>query len=33
MTHVGKSDVETVSEAIGSHYTLLSGDFERMQGT
>lgn len=33
VTHVGKSDVEAVSEAIGSHYTLLSGDFERMQGT
>lgn len=33
VTHVGKNDVETVSEAIGSHYTLLSGDFERMQGT
>lgn len=33
VTHVGKSDVEAVSEAIGAHYTLLSGDFERMQGT
>lgn len=33
VTHVGKSDVEAVSEAIGSHYTLLSGDYERMQGT
>lgn len=33
VTHVGKSDVEAVSEAIGSHYTLLSGDFERMHGT
>lgn len=33
VTHVGKFDIEVVSEAIRDHYYLLSGDFEHLQGT
>lgn len=33
VTHVGKFDIEVVSEAIKEHYYLLSGDFEHIQGT
>lgn len=33
VTHVGKFDIEVVSEAIKTHYYLLSGDFEHLQGT
>lgn len=32
VTHVGKFDIEVVSEAIKSHYYLLSGDYEHLQG-
>lgn len=32
VTHVGKFDIEVVSEAIKSHYYLLSGDYEHIQG-
>lgn len=32
ITHVGKFDIEVVSEAIEDHYYLLSGDFEHIQG-
>lgn len=32
VTHVGKFDIEVVSEAIKEHYYLLSGDFEHIQG-
>ena len=32
ITHVGKFDIEVVSEAIKEHYYLLSGDFEHIQG-
>ncbi|MGI6329945.1 MAG: 1-acyl-sn-glycerol-3-phosphate acyltransferase [Bacilli bacterium] len=32
ITHVGKYDIEVVSEAIKDHYYLLSGDFEHIQG-
>lgn len=32
VTHVGKFDIEVVSEAIQSHYYLLSGDYEHIQG-
>lgn len=32
ITHVGKYDIEVVSEAIGTHYYLLSGDYEHIQG-
>ena len=32
VTHVGKFDIELVSEAIKEHYYLLSGDFEHIQG-
>lgn len=32
VTHVGKFDIEVVSEAIQEHYYLLSGDFEHLQG-
>ena len=31
-THVGKYDVEAIGEAIRSHFYLLSGDFENLQG-
>lgn len=31
-THIGKFDIENISEAIGNHYYLLSGDFEHIQG-
>lgn len=33
VTHVGKFDIEVVSEVIKTHYYLLSGDFEHLQGT
>lgn len=33
ITHVGKYDIEIVSEAIKDHYYLLSGDYEHLQGT
>lgn len=32
VTHVGKFDIEVVSEAIREHFYLLSGDFEHIQG-
>lgn len=32
VTHVGKYDIEVVSEAIKDHYYLLSGDYEHIQG-
>lgn len=32
VTHVGKFDIEVVSEAVREHYYLLSGDFEHIQG-
>lgn len=32
ITHVGKFDIEVISEAIKDHYYLLSGDFEHIQG-
>lgn len=32
ITHVGKYDIEIISEAIKEHYYLLSGDFEHIQG-
>lgn len=32
ITHIGKLDIEIVSEAIRDHYILLSGDFEHIQG-
>lgn len=32
VTHVGKFDIEVISEAIKDHYYLLSGDFEHLQG-
>ena len=32
VTHVGKYDIEVISEAIKDHYYLLSGDFEHIQG-
>lgn len=32
VSHVGKFDIEVVSEAIKDHYYLLSGDFEHLQG-
>ena len=32
ITHVGKYDIEVVSEAIRTHYYLLSGDYEHIQG-
>ena len=32
VTHVGKFDIEVVSEAIKEHYYLLSGDYEHIQG-
>lgn len=33
VTHIGKHDVEAVSEVIKDHWYLLSGDFENMKGT
>lgn len=33
VTHVGKFDIEVISEAIREHYYLLSGDYEHLQGT
>ena len=32
VTHVGKFDIEVISESIKDHYYLLSGDFEHIQG-
>lgn len=32
ITHVGKYDIEVVSEAVKDHYYLLSGDYEHIQG-
>ena len=32
VTHVGKFDIEVVSEAIKDHYYLLSGDYEHIRG-
>ena len=32
ITHVGKFDIEVISEAIRDHYYLLSGDYEHIQG-
>lgn len=32
VTHIGKFDIEVVSEAIKEHYYLLSGDFEHLYG-
>ncbi len=32
VTHVGKYDIEVISEAIKDHYYLLSGDYEHLQG-
>ena len=32
VTHIGKFDVEIISEAIRKHYYLLSGDYEHLQG-
>lgn len=32
ITHVGKFDIEVISEAIKEHYYLLSGDYEHIQG-
>lgn len=33
ITHICKSDIEVVSEALKEHYYLLSGDFENIHGT
>ena len=33
ITHIGKFDIEVVSEIIGEHYYLLSGDFENIHST
>lgn len=33
ITHVGKFDIEVLTEAIRDHYYLLSGDYEHIQGT
>ena len=33
ITHIGKYDIEVVSEIIKEHYYLLSGDFENIHGT
>lgn len=32
VSHVGKFDIEVISEAIKEHYYLLSGDYEHIQG-
>lgn len=32
ITHVGKFDIQVISEAIKEHYYLLSGDYEHIQG-
>ena len=32
VSHIGKFDIEVVSEAIKDHYYLLSGDYEHIQG-
>lgn len=32
ITHVGKFDIEVISEAVRDHYYLLSGDYEHIQG-
>lgn len=33
ITHIGKYDIEIISEVVKDHYYLLSGDFENMKGT
>ncbi|MDE6138434.1 MAG: hypothetical protein K2F57_03085 [Candidatus Gastranaerophilales bacterium] len=33
VTHVGKFDIQIVTEAIKEHYFLLSGDYEHIQGS
>lgn len=33
VTHVGKFDIQVISQAIKDHYYLLSGDYEHLQGT
>ena len=33
ITHIGKFDIEIISEVIKEHYYLLSGDFENIKGT
>ena len=33
VTHIGKYDIEAVTEVIKDHYYLLSGDYENMKGT
>ncbi len=33
ITHIGKYDIEVISEVIKEHYYLLSGDFENIYGT
>lgn len=33
VTHIGKADIEVVSEVIGKHFFLLSGDFESLHDT
>lgn len=32
-THVGKYDIQVISEALKDHYRLLSGDYEHLQGS
>ncbi len=32
VTHVGKFDIEVISESVKDHYYLLSGDYEHIQG-
>lgn len=32
VTHIGKFDIEVVSEAVKEHFYILSGDFEHIQG-
>lgn len=33
VTHVGKNDIQVISEVLKQHYYLLSGDYEHIQGT
>lgn len=33
ITHLGKLDIEMISEALKEHYYVLSGDFENLHGT
>ena len=32
VTHVGKFDIQVITEAVRDHYYLLSGDYEHIQG-